>query len=122
MLVFLFFMQACISPVFWLLLAEIFPLKIRGVATGLATSFVWIANTIVSLVFPVLIAAIRGYTFFLFAVINVATLVFYVRAIPETKNLTLEQIEDNLTQRFGGSKPRTDGDQQKVLEGVSRRS
>ncbi|WP_307000488.1 MFS transporter [Arthrobacter sp. V1I7] len=115
-------MQACISPVFWLLLAEIFPLKIRGVATGLATSFVWIANTIVSLVFPVLIAAIRGYTFFLFAVINVATLVFYVRAIPETKNLTLEQIEDNLTQRFGGSKPRTDGDQQKVLEGVSRRS
>ena len=40
MLVFLFFMQACIGPIFWLLLAEIFPLRIRGFATGLAVSFV----------------------------------------------------------------------------------
>jgi hypothetical protein len=32
MLVFLFFMQACIGPVFWLLLAEIFPLKIHAMA------------------------------------------------------------------------------------------
>ncbi|MCU1406300.1 MAG: iolT, partial [Glaciihabitans sp.] len=91
MLIFLFFMQACIGPIFWLLLAEIFPLRIRGFATGLAVSFVWIANTIVSLVFPILIDAIQGNTFFLFAIINVGTLIFYIRSIPETKGRSLER-------------------------------
>jgi len=105
MLVFLFFMQACIGPIFWLLLAEIFPLRIRGFATGLAVSFVWIANTIVSLVFPILINAIQGSTFFLFAAINVGTLIFYIRSIPETKGRTLEQVEEELTLRFTGPIP-----------------
>ncbi|MDQ0618527.1 sugar porter family MFS transporter [Arthrobacter globiformis] len=105
MLVFLFFMQACIGPIFWLLLAEIFPLRIRGFATGLAVSFVWIANTIVSLVFPILIHAIQGSTFFLFAAINIGTLIFYIRSIPETKGRTLEQVEEELTLRFTGPIP-----------------
>lgn len=100
MLVFLFFMQACIGPIFWLLLAEIFPLRIRGFATGLAVSFVWIANTIVSLVFPVLLTRIQGNTFFLLAAINIGTLVFYIKAIPETKGRSLECVEEELTTRF----------------------
>ncbi|MFE5838006.1 sugar porter family MFS transporter [Arthrobacter sp. NPDC056493] len=107
MLAFLFFMQACIGPIFWLLLAEIFPLRIRGFATGLAVSFVWIANTIVSLVFPILINAIHGATFFLFAVINIGTLVFYIRSIPETTGRTLEKVEEELTLRFTGQIPLT---------------
>lgn len=102
MLIFLFFMQACIGPIFWLLLAEIFPQRIRGFATGLAISFVWIANTIVSLVFPILIDAIQGSTFFLFAIINVGTLIFYIRSIPETKGRTLEKVEEELKMRFTG--------------------
>jgi major inositol transporter-like SP family MFS transporter len=107
MLVFLFFMQACIGPIFWLLLAEIFPLRIRGFATGLAISFVWIANTIVSLVFPILINTIQGTTFFLFAVINVGTLIFYIRSIPETKDRSLEIVEEELKLRFTGQIPLT---------------
>jgi major inositol transporter-like SP family MFS transporter len=103
MLIFLFFMQACIGPIFWLLLAEIFPMRIRGFATGLAVSFVWIANTIVSLVFPILIDAIQGNTFFLFAIVNVGTLVFYIRSIPETKGRSLERVEEELTERFTGA-------------------
>jgi major inositol transporter-like SP family MFS transporter len=105
MLIFLFFMQACIGPIFWLLLAEIFPQRIRGFATGLAISFVWIANTIVSLVFPILIDAIQGSTFFLFAIINVGTLIFYIRSIPETKGRTLEKVEEELKMRFTGQLP-----------------
>jgi major inositol transporter-like SP family MFS transporter len=100
MLLFLLFMQACIGPIFWLLLAEIFPLRIRGFATGLAISFVWIANTIVSLVFPILIDSIQGSTFFLFAVINIGTLIFYIRSIPETKGRSLEKVEEELQRRF----------------------
>lgn len=105
MLVFLFFMQACIGPIFWLLLAEIFPLRIRGFATGLAVSFVWIANTIISLVFPILIDAIQGYTFFVFAAINVGTLIFYVFSIPETQGRSLERVEEELNLHFTGSIP-----------------
>lgn len=63
---------------------------------GLAISFVWIANTIVSLVFPILINTIQGTTFFLFAVINVGTLIFYIRSIPETKDRSLETVEEEL--------------------------
>lgn len=105
MLIFLFFMQSCIGPIFWLLLSEIFPLRIRGFAVGFATSFVWIANVIVSLVFPPLIAAIGGFTFFVFAAINIGTLVFYIRSLPETKDRTLETVERELTERFTGSVP-----------------
>lgn len=103
MLMFLFFMQSCIGPIFWLLLAEIFPLRMRGFATGLAISFVWIANTIVSLVFPILISRIEGYTFFLFAVINVGTLVFYATSVPETKDRSLETVEAEMEERFTGN-------------------
>jgi major inositol transporter-like SP family MFS transporter len=103
MLVFLFFMQSCIGPIFWLLLSEIFPMRIRGFAVGFATSFVWIANVIVSLVFPPLIAAIGGFTFFVFAAINIGTLVFYIRSLPETKGRSLERVEEELTERFTGS-------------------
>lgn len=102
MLMFLFFMQSCIGPIFWLLLAEIFPLRMRGFATGLAISFVWIANTLVSLVFPILIDAIEGYTFFLFAFINIGTLIFYVVAAPETKGRSLEKVEAEMEERFTG--------------------
>lgn len=103
MLLFLFFMQSCIGPIFWLLLAEIFPLRMRGFATGLAISFVWIANTVVSLLFPILIDAIAGATFFLFAAINVGTLIFYVAAAPETKGRSLERVESEMEERFTGA-------------------
>lgn len=103
MLMFLFFMQSCIGPIFWLLLAEIFPLRMRGIATGLAISFVWIANTVVSLVFPILIDAIEGYTFFLFALINIGTFIFYVVAAPETKDRSLETVEAEMEERFTGT-------------------
>lgn len=103
MLLFLFFMQSCIGPIFWLLLAEIFPLRMRGFATGLAISFVWIANTVVSLLFPILIDAIEGYTFFLFAVINVGTFIFYVISVPETKGRSLERVEEELEIRYTGT-------------------
>ncbi|KLO28448.1 hypothetical protein ABH37_06310 [Mycobacterium haemophilum] len=118
MLVFLFFMQACIGTIFWLLLAEIFPLRIRGVATGLAVSFVWIANTIVSLVFPVLLTRIQGNTFFLLAAINIGTLVFYIKAIPETKGRSLECVEEELTTRFTAAV--CDVDRRVRCAGISR--
>jgi major inositol transporter-like SP family MFS transporter len=67
----------------------------------------WIANTIVSLVFPILINTIQGTTISLFAVINVGTLIFYIRSIPETKDRSLETVEEELKLRFTGQIPLT---------------
>lgn len=52
MMLFLFFMQAFVAVIFWLMLSEIFPLRIRGKAMGLAVFANWTANFIVAMVFP----------------------------------------------------------------------
>lgn len=100
-LVFLFFMQMCISPVYWLLMSELFPMKVRGALTGTAVSFQWICNAIVAFAFPPLLAVAGNTTFFIFALINIGSLIFVAMALPETRGKSLEQIETAMRQRFG---------------------
>lgn len=100
-LVFLFFMQMCISPVYWLLMSELFPMKVRGVLTGSAVSFQWICNAIVAFAFPPLLSVVGNSAFFIFAAINVASLIFVFTMLPETRGKSLEQIESDMRQHFG---------------------
>ncbi|MGI5466755.1 sugar porter family MFS transporter [Streptomyces sp. CA-132043] len=95
MLTFLLFMQSCIATVFWLMLSEIFPLRLRGFATGTAVFGTWLANFLVTLAFPPLINALGGATFLIFAAVNVATYVFYLRTVPETRGRSMEAIESH---------------------------
>jgi sugar porter (SP) family MFS transporter len=82
------------GPVFWLLIAEIYPLKVRGLAMGVATVANWGANLVVALTFLSLMAAIgRSFTFWFYAVVTAIGLVFAWYYVPETKGKTLEQIE-----------------------------
>lgn len=101
-LVFLFFMQMCIGPVYWLLMSELFPTHARGLMNGISVSVFWIFNAIVAFVFPVLLSALGGMTFFLFAIVNIGSIVFCTLWLPETKGLTLEEIERQMRQRFDG--------------------
>jgi major inositol transporter-like SP family MFS transporter len=100
MLTFLLFMQSCIATVFWLMLSEIFPLRLRGFAMGVAVFGTWMANFVVTLAFPPLIDAVGGTTFLIFAAINVATFVFYLRTIPETRGRSMEAIESHFRRQF----------------------
>lgn len=94
MLVFLVFMQGWIAPVFWLMLAEIYPLRMRGVGMGFAVFGLWIFDFIIQLIFPVLLSQYGGgMTFGFFAATNIVMLVLLVKYLPETRGLTLEQIE-----------------------------
>jgi membrane protein implicated in regulation of membrane protease activity len=102
--VFLFFMQMCIGPVYWLLMSELFPTHARGLMNGISVSVFWIFNAIVAFVFPVLLSVLGGMTFFLFAVVNIGSIVFCTLWLPETKGLTLEEIEQQMKQRFNGRK------------------
>ncbi|AWF36622.1 sugar porter family MFS transporter [Klebsiella oxytoca] len=94
MLMFLTFMQGWIAPVFWLMLAEIYPLRMRGLGMGFAVFGLWIFDFIIQSIFPILLNSYGGgMTFGFFAVTNVMMLILLVKFLPETRGLTLEQIE-----------------------------
>ena len=82
------------GTVTWVLVAEIFPSKVRGTAMGLAVGALWIANAIVAAVFPVMMEKLGGaLTYLIFCLINVGSLIFYMRFVPETKYHSLEELE-----------------------------
>lgn len=94
MLMFLTFMQGWIAPVFWLMLAEIYPLRMRGLGMGFAVFGLWIFDFIIQSIFPILLNSYGGgMTFGFFAVTNFIMLILLVKFLPETRGLTLEQIE-----------------------------
>lgn len=83
-----------LGPVFWLLIAEIFPLAVRGRGTSVATFANWGSNLAVALTFLLLVDAIGpAFTFFIYAGMSALGFVFTQALVPETKGKTLEQIE-----------------------------
>ena len=92
----LLFIQMMVSPLYWLLMSELFPMRARGVLTGLSVSSHVIFNATVAFLFPVFLHAIGPGTFFVFATINVLSLCFVARFLPETKGLSLEKLETHL--------------------------
>jgi major inositol transporter-like SP family MFS transporter len=91
---FLAFQQGAISPVTWLMLSEIFPLKLRGLGMGVCVLTLWIVNFLVGLLFPIMVAGIGiSTTFFIFAALGVGSMFVARAVVPETKGRTLEQLE-----------------------------
>ena len=86
-----------LGPIFWLLISEIYPLKIRGLAGGTAAAANWAANLLVSLTFLTLVEALGpARTFWLYALFAIAAWIFSYYLVPETKGRTLEEIEQSL--------------------------
>jgi sugar porter (SP) family MFS transporter len=88
-----------LGPVFWLLISEIYPVKIRGQAMSVATMANWGANFVVTISFLTLLSAIgNAGTFFLFAGLSIVALAYFRWQVPETKNRSLQEIERDLDQ------------------------
>ena len=87
-----------LGPVFWLMISEIFPLKVRSAAMSVSTVANWAANFLVSTFFLTLTGAIsvEG-TFWLYAGFGVAAIVFFFFRLPETKNRSLEEISEEVS-------------------------
>ena len=83
-----------LGPVFWLMISEIYPLRIRGTAMSVASIANWGSNFLVALTFPILLAALGGAgSFWLFAVLGIVAWIFVYFRVPESKGRSLEEIE-----------------------------
>ena len=83
-----------LAPVTWVVIAEIFPNRIRGLAMSVAVMALWAACFVLTCTFPILNHQLGAAgTFWLYALICAAGAVFIRRKLPETKGKTLEQIE-----------------------------
>ncbi|MGH3088361.1 MAG: sugar porter family MFS transporter [Rubrobacteraceae bacterium] len=95
---FVFSMQATLGPLGWLILAEIFPLKIRTFAMGVCVFVLWLANAGVAFGFPPVVAALGiAPTFFIFAGFGVIAMIFIATCVPETRGKTLEEFEEEFS-------------------------
>jgi MFS transporter, SP family, arabinose:H+ symporter len=92
-IMYLMFFAACIGPVFWTLISEIFPNYVRGTAMTVPVLTQWFFNGLVVLVFPWGLDNFRTITFAIIALMALGQLLFTIKIIPETKNKTLEEIE-----------------------------
>jgi MFS transporter, SP family, galactose:H+ symporter len=88
------FFAVGLGPVFWLILSEIYPLRIRGRAMSVGTAANWSANLIVALTFLTLTQVLgKPATFWLYGTVSILAWFFAFFLVPETKEKTLEQIE-----------------------------
>ncbi|WP_207436301.1 sugar porter family MFS transporter [Sabulibacter ruber] len=86
-----------LAPVTWVLISEIFPNNIRGLASSIAIVSLWVAYFILVFTFPVLADKLGAYgPFYLYAVICMLGFLFVKSKVKETKGQTLEELEQNL--------------------------
>ena len=86
-----------LGPVTWVLIAEIFPNRVRAVAVATATFFLWIGSFTLTLSFPLLNGSLgTSGTFWIYSAICVAALVYFLRYLPETKGKSLEELEKEM--------------------------
>ncbi|WP_295769918.1 sugar porter family MFS transporter [uncultured Mucilaginibacter sp.] len=87
-----------LAPVTWVLISEIFPNKIRGVASSVAIVSLWGAYFILVFTFPVLAQKLGTYgPFYLYSVICFLGFLFVLKKVKETKGQTLEQLEQSFS-------------------------
>lgn len=97
-LCYLAFFCACIGPVFWTLVPEIFPNDVRGMAMTFPVLIQWVANALVVLLFPYAFHVIgKSFTFGFLAVMCLCQGIFTWFSVPETKGTHLEEIESYWT-------------------------
>ncbi|MBR1617271.1 sugar porter family MFS transporter [bacterium] len=93
-----------LGPIGWIIVSEVFPLKIRGIAMSICTVSNFAFNFFVVYSFPILLEKIGGaFTFWGFGVVSFFCILFVYFFVPETKGISLETIEKNWIE---GVKPR----------------
>lgn len=113
--IFIFFFASTWGPGAWIVIGEIFPLPIRSRGVGLSTASNWLWNTIIAVITPYMVGTNRGNmkssVFFVWGGLCTAALVYTYFLVPETKGLSLEQVdkmmEETTPRTSAGWKPTT---------------
>lgn len=85
-----------LAPVTWVVLSEIFPNDVRGACMSICTTALWAACFMLTYTFPLLNSALgTARTFWIYATVCAAGFVFVMRYLPETKQKTLEEIQQS---------------------------
>jgi SP family arabinose:H+ symporter-like MFS transporter len=88
------FFAASLGPALWVVAAELFPNRLRSKGMSIAIVSLWMACTVVTIVFPIMLQKLSGgITFLIFALICLANLIYVLKFVPETKGKTLEELE-----------------------------
>ncbi len=87
-----------LAPVVWVVLSEIFPVRVRGTAMAISTFALWVACFLLTYTFPILNEAVGASgTFWLYSLVCLGGFLFIRAKLPETKGKTLEELEKELT-------------------------
>lgn len=86
-----------LGPVTWVLIAEIFPNRVRAIAVATCTFALWVGSFTLTYTFPLLNNSLGSYgTFWIYALICATGFAFFASRLPETKGKSLEQLEKEL--------------------------
>lgn len=89
-----------LGPVTWVLLSEIFPSKVRGIAVATSTFALWMGSFTLTYSFPFLNQGLGTYgTFWIYTAICALGFVYFYRVLPETKGKSLEELENKLVKK-----------------------
>jgi sugar porter (SP) family MFS transporter len=95
MVTFVFCMQLALNIPVWVIISEMFPLRLRGLGMGICVLCLWVANAIIAFLFPIVVEAIRiEGAFLVFVVLGVIAIAFLKVFLPETKDRSLEELEE----------------------------
>lgn len=102
---FIIFFAFTWGPILWIVLPELFPMRARGAATGIATLSLSIGSLLVAQLFPIL-TSVMGIeqVFLIFAAIGILAMIFVIKYLPETRGRSLEEIEVDLRNRTSSAK------------------
>jgi len=113
--IYIFFFATTWGPAAWVVIGEIFPLPIRARGVGLSTASNWLWNCIIAVITPYMVGTDKGNlgakVFFIWGSLCATCFVYAYFLVPETKGLTLEQIdrmfEESTPRRSAAWKPTT---------------
>lgn len=109
--IFIFFFASTWGPGAWIVIGEIFPLPIRSRGVALSTASNWLWNTIIAVITPYMVgtgkgeANMKSSVFFVWGALCLSSLVYAYFLIPETKGLSLEQVDKMMVRHLNPKFP-----------------
>ncbi|XP_022955838.1 sugar transporter ERD6-like 16 isoform X2 [Cucurbita moschata] len=95
-LIFIAFFSIGMGAVPWVIMSEIFPINVKGIAGSIVVLVNWLGAWVVSFTFNFFMSWSSSGTFFIYSLISLMTILFVVKLVPETKGKTLEEIQASI--------------------------